>query len=168
MEGPEFSIFNVYNTKLQEKAVKENPTLTFPLTDDLSVDFRRSGPSSSRGGYDLSLVSTKNNVLTYNHLVTSDGDFIPSKADIDDIHVLGMQELLVSTSEGVEPFGYAEVMGTFNRVNGAKRYLFIAMRCNYGFVSGVTQNDTQITVRMINASNAQHTLNSNILVVAYK
>ena len=142
--------------------------MTFPLTDDLSVDFRRSGPSSSRGGYDLSLVSTKNNVLTYNHLVTSDGDFIPSKADIDDIHVLDMQELLVSTSEGIEPSETAEVIGNFNQVDGARKYIFIAMRCNYGFVSGVTQNGTQITVRMTNASNARHTLNSNILVVAYK
>ena len=158
----------VLNTKLSEKAAEENPTLTFPLTDDLSVDFRRSGPSSPGGGYDLSLVSTKNNVLTYNHLLTSNGDFIPSKADIDDIHVLDMQELLVSTSEGIEPSETAEVIGNFNQVDGARKYIFIAMRCNYGFVSGVTQNGTQITVRMTNASNARHTLNSNILVVAYK
>ena len=154
----------VLNTNLAKKANAENPTLSYQLTDTVSVEFRRVGG----GDYALGLYVLNNGSPTYNTLVESDGGFIPSKANASDIHILGMQELLVSTSEGVEPFEFGEVTGSFNQIDGAKRYFFIAMRCNYGFVSGVIQNDTQITVRMINASNARHTLNSNILVIAYK
>lgn len=156
------------NTKLQEKAAKENPTLTFPLTDDLSVDFRRSGPSISGGGYDLSLVSTKSNVLTYNHLITSNGDFIPSKANADDMHVLGMQEITATTADTVEPFEMETVTANFNLVDGATRYFTVEERCNYGFVSGISQQGNQLSVDMINASNVPHTLISTILVIAYK
>lgn len=154
----------VLNAKLSEKAVSENPTLKFQLRNAISVEFRRSGESYEH----LSLVSNKNGSYTYNHLIGNDGEFIPDKANVSDIHILSMQEIFIGPTKSVEPFGTGTITSNFNLVDGATQYFFTAERCNFGFVSTITRNGNQITVDMVNASNAEHTLSSTILAIAYK
>lgn len=155
----------MFNTKLSEKANAENPTLTFSLANGITAELRRSGASNL---YELSIVTTQGESIVYNKLITTDGAFIPSKAEAKDIHVLSMQELIIGTTETIEPFGVGTAAGNLNLIDGATQYFLIAERCNYGFVSTISRNGSQVTVDMINASNARHTLTCTILVVAYK
>ena len=77
----------------------------------------------------------------------------------------------ISTSNGgtqIAANSSAATTGSITSVSGASDYAVIPVHCNFGFPTSVSRSGTTITVNVLNASGATHSLGCGVYVIAYR
>lgn len=149
------------NEKINTRAEKVNPALSFELNNGTVVEFRKSGDSSNQC---LSLVSKKSDGTTqYHNLVNISGDFLPNYAKI-----INIEPIAFSGTETVANLKSQTVTAKYTQISEADGYLIIPLKCNYGMITNSSYSNGTITLTVMNVSGETHTMSGSVCVVPYR
>lgn len=82
--------------------------------------------------------------------------------------ILSIQDKTTTTSSTLANYGTANVTATFSSVSGATEYYAIPTTCTYGVPTSVSISNTTVTVGVLNASGASHTVSCALKILAVK
>lgn len=127
------------------------------------VKFRTSGDAAT-STVDLDLVyETSATNQKFYSLMTGSGEFLEGIVKIKSI-----QRIAVSNSSSVAAGANATLTGTLDTSSGATTWFFAPVYVNFGYVrANITRSGNTVSVPVVNASNAAHTMSGNVLCIGY-